>query len=154
MRHIKATKELLRSIFSDHRISEKPGKTLLWLWVARDMRRIKGKEIGVDAACGAMINRKYFQTAQYIGIDINEKGLAEGKSKYPEAITIQTKLQDIDNIQGDLILCVQAIGTNRHFENEDSLLVIKRLVDILNPGGTLIGTNIQQTDSYHLCLLL
>lgn len=41
------------------RVSLKPGKTLLWLWLKKNLLTMKG-ELGVDLAGGSMLNRRFF----------------------------------------------------------------------------------------------
>ena len=52
------------------RVSSKLGKTLLWLWIKRDLSAMKG-ELGVDLAGGSMLNRRFFRTEKYISVDTN-----------------------------------------------------------------------------------
>ena len=52
------------------RVSSKPGKTLLWLWIKRDLSAMKG-ELGVDLAGVSMLNRRFFRTEKYISVDTN-----------------------------------------------------------------------------------
>jgi len=42
------------------RFSEKPAKMLLWFWLSSDLRRIGHQSFAIDAACGEMKNRRFF----------------------------------------------------------------------------------------------
>ena len=53
------------------RLSLKPSKQLLWLWLWREMRASRGRDLGIDAGCGLMQNRMLFETDDYVGIDVD-----------------------------------------------------------------------------------
>ena len=65
------------------RLSLKPSKQLLWLWLWREMRISRGKVLGIDAGCGLMQNRMFFETEEYLGIDIDANRLAYNKKWFP-----------------------------------------------------------------------
>ena len=80
------------------RVSPKPGKTLLWIWVKKDLKSMKGR-IGVDLAGGSMLNKPFFATKNYISVDINKIKLDEGLARYPDAKAFNTTIQDYLNNQ-------------------------------------------------------
>ena len=71
---------LLKSFYRSHRFGGSAGKMLLWIWVRKDMPKIKG-ELGIDLAGGTMGNKHFFSTKKYICVDINQTGLDIGKKK-------------------------------------------------------------------------
>ena len=56
------------------RISAKPGKTLLWLWLKNDLSGMKGR-VGVDLAGGSMLNKLFFRTERYISVEETKSSL-------------------------------------------------------------------------------
>ena len=119
------------------RFSKRPPKQLLYLLLTRDMKLSRGREIGVDVGCGLMQNRRLFRTKRYIAIDLDEERLAKGQAKYPEAETLTARMEDVRNVVGDLVLCVQTF-VNHHFPVENTYLAAEALVRMTRTGGTLI----------------
>lgn len=119
------------------RYSGRPSKQLLWYWLMRDMKLSQSYEVGIDAGCGAMLNRPWFRTNKYIGIDIDEQRLIEGKAKYPEVVSIRSRLEDAKNTTGDFILCVQVFA-NKHLDKTKTMNIVDSLVQMVSPGGVLI----------------
>ncbi len=103
----------------------------------RDMILSEGREIGIDAGCGHMENKRWFQTMRYIGIDVDCERLAAAKAKYPNAETLCAKLEETSDVTGDFVLCVQVMN-NRYFDVADTLAGIEALVRMVRPGGVLI----------------
>ena len=85
--------KFLTSYSRSFRIGFSAGKTLLWIWVKKDLPKIKGT-LGVDLAGGTMGNKHFFSTKKYICVDINKKDLEIGKSRHPEANTINCRIQE------------------------------------------------------------
>ena len=55
---------LLKSFYRSHRFGGSAGKMLLWIWVRKDMPKIKG-ELGIDLAGGTMGNKHFFSTKKW-----------------------------------------------------------------------------------------
>lgn len=119
------------------RYSGKPAKQLLWYFLMRDMRLSTGREIGVDAGCGHMENKRWFGTERYIGIDVDRERLAAAQANHPDAEIMCAKLEDVDGVTGDIVLCVQVMN-NRYFKISNTFLATERLVQMVRPGGVLI----------------
>lgn len=120
------------------RWAKKPSRQLLWLWLERDMRNLSG-ETGLDAACGFMENKPFFNTQHYIGIDLDRDRVNRGMKKHPDAIGEVLRIEDLDHRhQADVVLCVQTIGTNIHFVQANAREAVKKLVEATRHGGTLI----------------
>ena len=114
---------LFKTFYRSHRIGGSAGKTLLWIWVKKDLPKIKG-DLGLDLAGGAMGNKHFFSTKKYVCVDINLKDLERGKNKYPDAIIVNSRIQEYmkDEHQNkpDVLVCFQTMGTNAFFEHDES----------------------------------
>lgn len=134
-------KKLIKYLINSPRIGSSAGKTLLFLWIKNDLKDIKGA-LGVDLAGGSMRNKKFFSIDKYVCVDIDQSKLDKGKNENPDAISINSKIQDFMNNYNsnkpDVLLCVQTMGTNRFFEHEETLKVIKQMYYFLKPGGSMI----------------
>ena len=119
------------------RLSLKPAKQLLWFFLWRDMRQSKGMEIGIDAGCGRMENKNLFQTERYVGIDVDTERLTEAHRQNPEAQVINAPIEDVSDVVGDMVLCVQVMH-NRFFKVENTLAAVSALVKMVRPNGALI----------------
>ena len=122
------------------RLSLLPSKQLLWLWLWREMRASRGKEFGIDAGCGLMQNRALFDTAYYVGIDVDQERLDADRVRYPGVRTICSEIEKAPELLdrlGDVVLCVQVMH-NRHFVTGRTIPTIAALCRMLRPGGLLI----------------
>ena len=119
------------------RLSLKPAKQLLWLFLWWDMRFSKGMEIGIDAGCGRMENKPLFQTSRYVGIDVDKDRLSEARRRNPDAEVINAPIEDVGDLKGDMVLCVQVMH-NRFFKVENTLPAVSALVQMVRPNGALI----------------
>ena len=119
------------------RFSKRPTKQLLYLLLARDMRLSEGREIGIDVGCGLMQNRPMFRTKRYFAIDLDAERLATGRTKYPEAETLAARMEDVKDVVGDVVLCVQTF-VNSQFLAENTLTAAEALVRMTRRHGTLI----------------
>ena len=132
---------LIKSFYSSHRIGSTSAKTLLWIWVKKDLSNIKG-ETGVDLAGGAMINKGFFKTKKYICVDINQKKLDTGKRINHDATPINSKIQDFlqeaQQKKLDVLLCVQTMGANKFFEHDEIIKVVTLMYNSLKTGGSMI----------------
>jgi hypothetical protein len=134
-------KKILKNLYESHRIGVTTSKTLLWLYVKKDLPKIRGK-LGVDLAGGNMGTKRFFSTKKYISVDINQNKLDEGKKNNPDAVAINSKIQDyMKNYQEEkpeLLVCLQTFGINTIFQNEETLDVVKMMYNFLKPGGSMI----------------
>ena len=119
------------------RLSLKPAKQLLWLFLWRDMRHSRGMESGIDAGCGRMENKHLFQTARYIGIDVDQDRLAEAKRQNPDAEIICAPIEEVRGVMGDMVLCVQVMH-NRYFQVDNTVAAVRALSAMVRPQGVLI----------------
>jgi len=134
-------KKIIKYLIGSPRIGSSAGKTLLFIWIKNDLKNIKG-ELGIDLAGGSMLNKRFFSTDEYVCVDIDQSKLDKGKNENSDAISINSKIQDFmnnkDQNKPDVLLCVQTMGTNRFFEHEETLKVIKQMYYFLKPGGSMI----------------
>lgn len=123
------------------RVGKSPGKTLLWVWLRRDLKSITSG-VGIDAACGFMGNRKFFCVDDYVGFDLDESCVKEGLRRHADVTGFTCSIVDapttLGELKGDVVVCVQTLNTNSHFDSEELIPSIERLIDITKPGGTLL----------------
>ncbi|MBT3370208.1 MAG: class I SAM-dependent methyltransferase [Rhodospirillaceae bacterium] len=122
------------------RLSLKPSKQLLWLWLWREMRASRGREVGIDAGCGLMQNRMLFETRDYVGIDVDPARQAANQAEYPGVRAVCAEIeqaQEQAGLTGDVVLCVQVMH-NRYFATERTVPTVRAMCDMLRPGGILI----------------
>tara|TARA_B100001057_G_scaffold454796_1_gene500848 strand:+ start:188 stop:841 length:654 start_codon:yes stop_codon:yes gene_type:complete len=135
-------KKIVKNFLDTIRIGSSAGKSLLFFWLKNDLKKIQSK-VAADLGGGSMDNTKFFKSDKYICVDIDQSKLDIGKKANPNAIVINSKIQDFlknykleENV--DLLVCVQTIGTNKFFEHEESLSTIKQMYYFLEQGGSLI----------------
>ncbi|MDP6873937.1 MAG: class I SAM-dependent methyltransferase [Alphaproteobacteria bacterium] len=122
------------------RLSLKPSKQLLWLWLWREMRASRGRALGIDAGCGLMQNRMLFETRDYVGIDVDAERLAANKARFPGVRTVCAEIEqagEAADLVGDVVLCVQVMH-NRFFATERTVATVLAMCEMLRPGGMLI----------------
>ena len=133
--------KILNNFIKSHRIGLILSKTLLWLYVRKDLPKLKGK-LGIDLAGGGMKTKRFFSTEKYISVDIDQKKLDEGKKQNPDAIVVNSKIQNYMqnqyNEKPDVIVCLQTFGTNALFNHDETLDVVKMMHNFLKPGGSMI----------------
>lgn len=120
------------------RFSRNPSKQLLWLWLARDMQRLRGRR-GLDAACGLMENRRFFQTETYFGFDADANRLDIAKKQNPDVEAVHMQISDASKEhESDVVLCVQTLGANKFFDHTATLDAVQSLIEVTKAGGSLI----------------
>ena len=134
-------KKIFKLMIGPIRTGVTASKTLLFLWLKKDLRLIEGK-LGIDLAGGSMLNKKFFMTKKYICVDLDEKKLKKGINNYPDALTINDTIENYmrtyNQEKPDLLVCVQTMGINKKFNHNQTLIVIKMIYDLLKPGGSMI----------------
>ncbi len=131
----------LKLMIGQIRIGVTASKTLLFLWLKKDLRLIDGK-LGIDLAGGSMMNKKFFMTKKYICVDLDKQKLDRGSSNFPDALPINDKIEDFIKTykqeKPDLLICIQTMGINNKFDHSHTLIVIKMIYDLLKPGGSMV----------------
>lgn len=97
----------------------------------------RGHAVGVDVGCGPMRNRPYFETADYIGMDLAPERLAAGRRRFPGSLGVAGRAETDCGLRGDVVLCVQMF-VNKQFAVADTLAAARNLVAMTRPGGLLI----------------
>lgn len=111
----------------------------MWMLFLNDMKKSRDFKDGIDFACGNMANYKNFRTDNYLGVDIDEERLEEGFKKHPHARYLKSSIEETPpNIQGDFVVCVQTIRINNHFNNENTLFCIQKLINSTKKNGILL----------------
>jgi hypothetical protein len=123
------------------RVSSRPGKQLLYMWLARDMKQLSG-DVGLDAGCGDMANRRYFRTKRYIGVDADAARLQAALETIVDGNVegVVARIEDLnDDYRADVVVCVQLAAIK--FNDPAKIpLIADRLIALTNPGGSLILT--------------
>ena len=119
--------------FKDHRDDT-------W-WVATTDRLIRMLKLGstiLDVGCGAGVKAKYLQNhgLSVTGIDFSEKFIEIAHREVPGA---QFQILDMRNVAelGKLFDCVFAQACLLHIPKKETGEVIRKFVEVLNPGGYL-----------------
>jgi hypothetical protein len=134
-------KKILKKFYKSHRIGLTTSKTLLWLYVKKDLPKIKGK-LGIDLAGGSMRTKRFFSTEKYISVDIDQNKLDDGKKNNADAEAINCKIQDFmksyKQYKPELLVCLQTFGINTIFQHEETIDVVKMMYNFLKKGGSMI----------------
>jgi SAM-dependent methyltransferase len=119
--------------------TKNPSKQLLFLRV-HDFLRKNGKyDTALDLACGTMYFADLIQADKYVGVDLDAERLARGKADHPQAETVHCKIEDLPrDVSGNLVLCLQCVGVNKHFDNRQTLEVVDRILGSVRQGGDLV----------------
>ena len=123
------------------RVSSRPAKQLLYMWLARDMRQLSG-DVGLDAGCGDMSNRRYFRTKRYIGVDADAARLQAALAEIDDSSVqgVVARIEDLsEEYRADVVVCVQLAGAK--FNDPAMMpLIVDRLIALTKQGGSLILT--------------
>jgi hypothetical protein len=125
------------------RLSHNPSKNLVWIWLTRDLSRLKLRSVGIDAACGNMLMASHLNVERYVGFDIDESRIKEGTINNPKLIGIVSSIEEIVNNQdiismGDIVICMQTLGVNHLFDSKNLMQCIENLVLLTKRNGDLI----------------
>jgi hypothetical protein len=121
--------------------TKNPAKQLLFLLVDAFLRKGKSKhyDTAVDLACGAMYFGGLISAKNYVGVDLDLERLEQGKAEYPHARIVHSKIEDLPpDLSGDLVLCLQCVGVNMHFDGRQALKVPDKILAATRPGGDLV----------------
>ena len=133
--------KIIKLMLGKIRIGVTVSKTLLFLWLKKDLKLIKGN-LGIDLAGGSIMNKKFFMTKKYICVDLDEKKLKQGSDNFPDAFPVNDKIENFiktyNQEKPDLLICIQTMGINSKFDHSHTLIVIKMIYDLLKPGGSMV----------------
>lgn len=86
-----------------------------------------------------MDNRHLFRATRYIGIDGSKESLEEGLKKYPEAEMLHMLIEEVpETVKGDFVICVETIGINYFFNNDNTLECLSKITKSVNRDGALL----------------
>jgi hypothetical protein len=124
------------------RFSMRPDKQAMYFLLARDGLLSKGKAVGVDFGCGAMLNRRIFRTKEYWGVDLDEPTLRKGLRRFPKAKASLSKIEEANVPPADFAICTNVFaGTNFGKEGARyNMMVLEKIIDRVAENGTLIVT--------------
>ena len=91
----------------------------------------------LDCGCGPGTYRRYLDTNNYIGIDINNKHIELAKKNYPEDKFFAEDLINIENISLEKIDCVIMIGILHHLNDETCKKLFKNFYNMLSKNGAI-----------------
>lgn len=135
------------------RFSNRPHKQFLWFLVRKDSKLSKGMDLGLDAGCADMRNKRFFQTKQYIGLDPDASLLHKGRKNNPGVDTLNCTIKDIPNgVQADFVQCIQ-VFVNADFVNEEAVDATRKLVSLIRNGGVLLLNTGKQTIQYDSAIM-
>lgn len=122
------------------------------MWLAHDMKDLRGTR-GLEAGCGLMLNRRYFRTESYVGVDSDPDRIASATSRLAEDASritgVVSQIEDLDEKwRSDVVLCVQTIGTNARFDHARAHATVEKLIALTKPRGTLI-LNVGKKSPHH-----
>ena len=120
------------------RKSNRPSKQLLWIIVCKYL--LKQKYIScIDIASANFILYKYISSDIYYALDIDINSINFIKKNYPEVTTYHSSIEDFKtSLKWNLVLCLQTIGINYHYNNNNTPMNINKLINITEQDGTLI----------------
>jgi SAM-dependent methyltransferase len=119
-------------------MERKPYKAYLY---RQAQRAVDGRtfDVCVDVACGEMQAANWVNCRRYIGVDLDGERLKRGVAAGPGREAIHARIEDMaPDIRGNLVLCFETIGVNKHAPVDRSLAYVERLVGATLPDGTLI----------------
>ncbi|NUM25123.1 MAG: methyltransferase domain-containing protein [Candidatus Buchananbacteria bacterium] len=120
----------------------RPSKSFLFDLLESKLCRLSG-EVGLDAACDNMKNRRMFKTKKYIGLDINLETLIKvsSKSTVLQSQQLYSVHADMANLNGlTKNSCDVVVSTNTIYQIPKNLQanVILNLCEMVNSRGTFI----------------
>tara|TARA_Y100001958_G_C21234583_1_gene560750 strand:- start:533 stop:1159 length:627 start_codon:yes stop_codon:yes gene_type:complete len=98
---------------------------------------IKKESVVLDCGCGPGTYRRYIDTKNYIGIDINRKHIELAKKNYPEDKFFAEDLFNIENVSLERIDSVVMIGILHHLDDETCKKLFKNLYNTISENGVI-----------------
>ena len=110
-----------------------------WNRVSQLLQDLK-VEKAVDIAASTFVNREMFHSKWYLAVDLSQRALKEGLSKFPDdkALSLHASIMDTPARPNyaDLVVCTYTLI---FIPPKERLKPIQNLVDWLKPNGTLIA---------------
>jgi len=127
-------------------IRARPSKTFLYQHFAEDMQLSCGKQWGADIACAKLKNRDFFQTQEYLGVDLRAEAFAlvSRRHRQGNVHSLVCDLRELALKKQSLDFLVST-HTLSHLNPGERLPSLASFVARLRRGGDLIF-NIPFTD--------
>jgi hypothetical protein len=123
----------------DTPFSPLPNAHFFWKRLADYLASVGG-EFGLDAACGAFVNRHLFQTRLYCGLDLSQRRLQTGLARYPHDTACFGVVAPLGRplpFRACADICVSS-STLVYVPPAHRLEVTQQLVDTVRRGGRLV----------------
>jgi len=111
-------------------------------WRLRQIRRFMPKHriSMLDIGCGrATILHNLHNVGEYTGVDLLTDTIAENQKKYPKFIFINGDILTADLPQNSYNVVIMS-ALIEHLNYDDNIELLKRISDLLQAGGIIIGT--------------
>jgi hypothetical protein len=115
-----------------------PAKKFFYRRMYRDIEADGPIESMIDYACGRMDTLDNIAVVDYTGVDVLEWRLVEGQQKHPNTKTFAGRIQDYEvKTKVQAVICVEVLGINTLFENDEIIEVIEKISSSVRKGGNL-----------------
>jgi len=123
------------------KIALHPSKTFLYSKLIDDIREYSAQfEVAADISSAHFDHAEYFNSKQYLGVDISRNRLHSGKAKFkndPDFTAIQADIRR-PIFQTNSIGLIVSTHTLSHLDPDEHLSVIELFLQYLIPGGSLL----------------
>ena len=123
----------------------RPSKRFFYHLFGRDMRKSDIADVGMDLSSADFKNYSFFQTREYVAVDIDSDRLARGMKRWeghsggPKIRSICCDMREIEShadfASVDFLVSTHTLG---HLNESDRLPMLKRMINLVRPGGTLL----------------
>lgn len=122
------------------KVSLHPSKTYLYSKLIDDIREhSKSVAVAADISSAHFDHAEYFNSEQYLGVDIDRNRLQSGKAKFEHDSDYTAIQADITRqiFQPNSIGMIVSTHTLSHLDPDEHLSVIEMFIQYLKPGGCL-----------------
>ncbi len=120
------------------RKSKRPSKQLLWQIICNYLLKQKYSSC-IDVASSNFFLYKYIKSDAYAALDIDDDAINFIRKNFSNIKTYHTSIEDFEtSLKWQLVLCLQTIGINSHYENDNTLANIDKLILLTQSKGELI----------------
>lgn len=117
----------------------RPSKSFLYDFLESQLKFVV-TGVGLDASSANFKNRRFFKTALYVGLDINQEALLEGirRSKDANSYGLLADLNDLDKLPTGSCQAVVSTNTLYILSKQERIIAVRNLCRVLSPEGLLI----------------
>lgn len=120
------------------RKSKRPSKQFLWQIICNYLLKRKYSSC-IDVASSNFILYKYIKSKTYAALDIDSDAINFLQKNFSNIKTFHTSIEDFKtSLKWELVLCLQTIGINSHYQNSNTLDNIDKLILLTQSKGELI----------------